>query len=35
MFVSYRLHDFLYKAQKKSKTYANESTLPSWNDVAV
>jgi hypothetical protein len=35
MFVSCRLCDFWYEAQKKSKKYARENILPSWNDVVV
>jgi hypothetical protein len=35
MFVSCRLHDFWYEAQKKSKKYARENALPGWNDMTV
>jgi hypothetical protein len=29
-----KLHDFLYEAQKKAKTYARDNGLQGWNDVA-
>jgi len=35
MFVPYRLRDFWYEAQKKSKKYAKKSALPGWNDVTI
>jgi hypothetical protein len=35
MFVPYRLRDFWYEAQNKSKKYAKESALPGWNNVMI
>jgi hypothetical protein len=32
MFVPYRLRDFWYEAQNKSKKYAKKSALPGWCD---